>query len=906
MRNLVSAALRVGAVLLFVQPLAMASTALNLQSRDFDIVLDSESQALVSLKPKQGDGFDFAPSKLSKTRSGDGYYQLGDLDLRLRAAGESQWQDYSTAYRREPARELPRVDDGKTLAAAEVSLRLPSELGLRVVRRWASSGDGSLVLRFELTNAGPRDIELGGVGLAMVFDNVLSDRTLAQAHTEASFADPYIGLDAGYLQVTRLNGQGPALIVAGESGTPFEAYRPIADNKDESGKALLLNDATKRGQTFEGFYSWMAASRGFAEQEWKGAVQWNEPTTVTLRRDETRRFGVQFLVSKSIREIERTLVSHARPVAVGLPGYVLPTDLPGDLWIRSRQSIRSVVAQPAGALEIAAAKAEGWSRYKVTGRRWGRARLVITYDDGSRQAIHYFVTKPSATVLGDLGRFISTRHWYDDPSDPFKRGPSFMTFDRERNAVVLQDQRVWMAGLSDEGGAGAWLALIMKQLGAPDASEIEKFERFVTQTLDGRLQVNEGPDKFGVRKSLFYYEPQPPQGVRYDPAIDWTKWSAWRKSQADSVVRSFNYVHVAAAHWVLYRLARYHDGVVKAHDWRWYLDRAYQTALAMPRLAPEYVKFGQMEGEVFVEILRDLQDEGMTAEAAQIEQAMRQRADHWAAEEYPFGSEMPWDSTGQPEVYAWMRYFQKGAKADLTREVILGYDPSIPSWGYNGNARRYWDFMYAGKTAQLERQLHHYGSANNALPLLDSFRRDPSDIHLLRVAYGGLMGTLTNIDQDGFGSAAFHSNPDLMRFDAYNGDYGSAFYGYAYGIGSYLARHPVFGNVGFGGLTEEQGSVVTLVPRDGFRTRVFLAEPGLWLTLDGGKFARVEYDRSSGNVKVILDAADAFTSKAHLRVESTRPETAYEPRASLRRERGRYVIPLGKMETALQFSRARR
>jgi len=334
MRNVVSAALRVGAVLLFVQPLSMASTTLDVQSRDFDIVLDGPSQTLISLKPKQGDGFDFAPSKLRATRSGDGYYQLGDLDLRLRAVGETQWRDYSTAYRRQPARTLAPAADatmpapdattlttgtapsaaartpvagGTTLAAAEISLGLPSELGLRVVRRWQINDGGHLSLRFELTNSGQRDIELGGVGLAMVFDNVLSDRSLAQAHTEASFADPYVGLDAGYLQVTRLNGKGPALIVTGESGTPFEAYRPIADKKDESGKALLLNDATQRGQTFEGFYTWMAASRGFAEQEWKGAQQWNEPTTVTLRHGETRRFGVQFLVSKSIREIEDTV-----------------------------------------------------------------------------------------------------------------------------------------------------------------------------------------------------------------------------------------------------------------------------------------------------------------------------------------------------------------------------------------------------------------------------------------------------------------------------------------------------------------------------------------------------------------------------------------------------------------------
>jgi hypothetical protein len=300
-----------------------------------------------------------------------------------------------------------------------------------------------------------------------------------------------------------------------------------------------------------------------------------------------------------------------------------------------------------------------------------------------------------------------------------------------------------------------------------------------------------------------------------------------------------------------------------------------------------------MEGEVFVEILRDLKQEGLKAEASELEKAMRQRADAWAAEEYPFGSEMPWDSTGQPEVYAWMRYFGNAAKAELTREVILGYDPTIPSWGYNGNARRYWDFMYAGKIAQLERQLHHYGSANNALPLLDSFRLNPQDLHLLRVAYGGLMGTLTNIDQEGFGAAAFHSNPDLMKHDPFNGDYGSAFYGYAYGIGSYLARDPVFGAVGFGGIAQEQGSVTSIAPKDGFRTRVFLAEPGLWLTLDAGKFARVEYDRSKREVTVNLDAATSSAPRAYLSIEGA----SYRPAASLAQERGRYVIPLNTTGT---------
>ena len=85
---------------------------------------------------------------------------------------------------------------------------------------------------------------------------------------------------------------------------------------------------------------------------------------------------------------------------------------------------------------------------------------------------------------------------------------------------------------------------------------------------------------------------------------------------------------------------------------------------------------------------------------------------------FAFGSEMPWDSTGQEEVYGWSRYFHYDYKAEETLNAILAYDPTIPSWGYNGSARRYWDFIYGAdpKYSGIERQLHHYGSGINAIP----------------------------------------------------------------------------------------------------------------------------------------------------------------------------------------------
>ena len=80
-------------------------------------------------------------------------------------------------------------------------------------------------------------------------------------------------------------------------------------------------------------------------------------------------------------------------------------------------------------------------------------------------------------------------------------------------------------------------------------------------------------------------------------------------------------------------------------------------------------------------------------------------------------------------------YFHYDDKADVTLNAILAYDPAIPSWGYNGSARRYWDFIYGAdpKYSRIERQLHHYGSGLNAIPLLQEYREHPDDLYLLRV-----------------------------------------------------------------------------------------------------------------------------------------------------------------------------
>lgn len=854
----------------------------------FNLKLDPVSQTARGLSPATGADFDFLPIGRARERAGNGYNHLGDIHVRLRS-GDGPWQDFSSSRQRRPVHILPARGD--VMAAANITASMGSGLPLRIVREWVKEGNGP-ALRFTLTNTSSQAVEIGALGMPMTFDNIITDRNLEQAHAQASFADPYIGRDAGYVQVTRLNGAGPALLVLPGRATPLEAYVPIPTLRETGGKAVIV-EASPRAQTSEGFYDWTVASAAYAQTDWaKAGKPWNDPTSIRLAPGESRQIGLRFVTSPSIRAIEPTLMAEQRPVVVGVPGYVVPTDIDASLFVRAPSAITGIESYPVGALAVEKQEGKpGWTRLAVRGQQWGRARLTLRYADGTAQTVHYFVTKPLEQTMADLGRFSTTRQWFEKKGDPFGRSPGILTYDREANRIVTADPRVWISGMSDEGGAGSWLAPIMKQLDNPDAGEIARIEHMVDETIVGRLQVADGPHAGGVKKSLFYYDPAAFPNL-YQPAKDWQSWTSWKKDQADDLGRAYNYPHVAAAHWALYRIARNHPGLTRVHDWQWYLDHAYRTIVAMMRDAPHYAQFGLMEGDVFVDILTDLKREGWTQQAATVEGLMKGRADHWRTLRYPFGSEMAWDSTGQAEVYAWMRYFGYGPQADVTREVILGYDPSIPHWGYNGNARRYWDFLYGGKYPRLERQIHHYGSTLNAVPLFDSFRRNPGDMHLLRVAYGGLMGGITNIDQDGASSAAFHSWPDRMQWDPYSGDYGMGFFGHAYAAATYLVNDPALSWLAYGGNLLGTGDTIRIAPKDGARSRLFIAPAGLWLTLEAGKIAEARYTPATGEVRLVFDPANPQTPTARLFVETTTPGgRTYRPDGGTF-ERGGYSIPL--------------
>lgn len=845
----------------------------TLEKLKFSIL--KSSQTLSALKLKDDTAFDYTPDELLGYRARDNFYHLGDINLTIRPQGDSSWSRFSSAQTRRNIK--PLMTTGNILAVADMAPTL-NDIPLQVIRSWEQD-NGDLVLRFTITNITRKAYEIGALGIPMIFNNNMDWKSLDSAHADNVFFDPYIGKDAGYLQVNRLHGNGPSLLVLPQENAGFEAYRPLND------------DPTPRSITFEGFHEWLIHSKALTQTAWKGVKQWNDPTSEVLDPGETKSYALKLVLAPSIREIEKELLTQGQPVAIGAPGYLIPQDNPAKLFIKYTQKVKRIDVYPTGSVSVKqlGSTSGKWLSYKVTGNKWGRSRLTITYEDERTQSIHYKVIKSEQRIVGDLGHFLTNEQWYDNPNDVFGRSPSVITYDYETKSHVTEHQNAWFAGLSDEAGAASWLAAIMKQLVQPDPQEINKLKKFAAQTMFGRIQHKEGRDKFGVVKSLFYYEPDSLPTGTYSDSINYETWGAWSKKEASDVGRSYNYPHVAAAHWVLYRLARNYSQLVTEETWQTYLERAFQTGVAMVEKAPHYAQFGQMEGSIFLFILMDLKKEGLLDQASKLEGLMKERALHWKTLNYPFGSEMPWDSTGQEEVYLWSRYFGFDQKAAVTLNAILAYVPAIPHWGYNGSARRYWDFVYGGKLARIERQLHHYGSALNAIPLLTAYRDNPADFYLLRVGHAGMMGALANVTQDGFAPGAFHSYPSTLANDGITGDYGSGFYGYAVNSGTYIIKHPEFGWLAFSGNLSETGGKIRVDITTASRARVFLAEQQLWVTLDAGQLKSLEYDPETTKVRLTLSASkESYAENTLLKIGQN---SGYKVKGYKKNAQGYFVIP---------------
>ena len=214
----------------------------------------------------------------------------------------------------------------------------------------------------------------------------------------------------------------------------------------------------------------------------------------------------------------------------------------------------------------------------------------------------------------------------------------------------------------------------------------------------------------------------------------------WSESHSLETWRAYNYPHVTAVYWSLYRLGRWHSpaadeaaavAVVPAARTRrrWPCGPTAATrGRRSRRNGTGTAQWGLMVGSVFELLLTDLYREGWVSEAREMQTFIEKRIGVWLKMPFPYGSEFAWDSTGHEEISTWMLRFGKIREAEQTTAAVTAYVSLSSHWAYCGSARRWWDFTINGALQRgNERGLHHYAAALNSVPIFELAQRATDD-----------------------------------------------------------------------------------------------------------------------------------------------------------------------------------
>lgn len=212
----------------------------------------------------------------------------------------------------------PLTAEPNTFATANITGALASSAGqsqvpFQVVRSWTTGQtDESIKLSFNFTNTGTQAIQLGGVGFVQNYFNNWTQTTIDETYQRCVVVEPSINSDGGYVQVTRVNGASPSLLIAPatNSSTPLQQWRKVPTGPQAP---TLYADPSQIGITYEGMYKYMINNGGFTQDDEQAAAKlnvtrgddWNTPEIISVSPGSSKIWELEFFTSELATRILR-------------------------------------------------------------------------------------------------------------------------------------------------------------------------------------------------------------------------------------------------------------------------------------------------------------------------------------------------------------------------------------------------------------------------------------------------------------------------------------------------------------------------------------------------------------------------------------------------------------------------
>lgn len=478
-----------------------------------------------------------------------------------------------------------------------------------------------------LENNGSKDIEILELNLPLLMnqyfrkDNDFKYERCVLRHT-------CITGNSSYLYWEKSSGNAPVLLMLPLGDTAF--FNLEKEQKDE-----LFQSKFGDGYGYEGLVRTYLVTQ-------KPVIDCASSSFV-LAAGKKREFRIGLTFLKNVEEIATVLDEQGQIVLRGVPGIVGPIDTEFEILTKPVDAKVSL-ADPADKILKTQIK-NGWRVSQVRFGRYGRRKVVVSY--GEKKAYYcFFVTEPVQTMIDDHAAFVAQNHFETDEKDPCYHALLMwdMTNKRRINSTFNPYFEDWWTGGSDDPGLASGLFLAEKNVYRPQEKELQVLNSFVEDFIIKRLTEQPG---WRVHRMVPWY-------VMFEP---------WAGRGADDVWRAFNYVHVINIMRDMYLIQK-RNQLSYLRESTQYLKMAYEYTKAMFNYwmfpdgvgASEYGNMGEMTLPLY--LAKDLEAEGFIQEAAEMNAIFDKKAHFFASENFPFGSEMVYDSTAFEAVYGYGKRIQ--------------------------------------------------------------------------------------------------------------------------------------------------------------------------------------------------------------------------------------------------------
>jgi len=746
---------------------------------------------------------------------------------------------------------------------------------------------GMLEWTLTLRNKTERPMEIGDLAVPLQF----AERTpqgRGEIHTRKLIRHSLIAGHGSWVFWQRSNAEGPFLVMVPQGKSKFEYF----------GSAAAPGGSAAGG----GFTPFIHGAVSNAGQLAIGG-NWRLPvTTLDLAAAGTPGDSVSYTLkfewAPDFDGVRDVLYNEGLFDTSVVPGMTLPVDLPALISLRTKNKITAIAPEfpDKTRVEFVGDRGNGVKIYRVRFSKLGENMLTIRYGDTQWSTLEFFVTEPLETVIQKRASFLVNRMQHKDPAKWYYGG--FGDWDQKnkvlRNAEDRDGLSTWLTDACDDAGNARPAFVASKNVFFPNQQEIDSVELYIRKFLWGGMQMTT--------------EEKYPYGIYGIP-----NWYVNRNSQdtgsrgQEHLWRIYDYPHIIMLYYRMYQVAKYYPSMVHYLDAAGYLERAYGTAVAywtVPMLTDKPQGWsansvGTMNEAFIPDLIAALEKEGRREQAAKVRALWESKVERFVNDPPNlFGSEFAFDSTGFESTQSLAHYAldhvlqpgqDKAAANDFQRRV--SYENAIRLAEFqmrlNVGDRGWLETTYYQLGSDYRGSLSYllsYMSQLGGWGVLDyglHFAKEPAGY--LRLGYASSLSSWALVNSGTAESGYGYWNPGKENDGATGGGFvpeawgrgwigkqmarGAWYYSAEEDVGyvgalrthaTIVTRDPIFGEFAYGAELTRRGDSVSVIPRDGLRTRFYVVRDQqrlfMELTHDGfAKEQRVVVNDALGKIQFTLE-----------------------------------------------------